>query len=756
MKRTFVKVVKVALGVATIFGLSSQPILAQKDVDAKIEKLLSKMSLEEKVGQMTQIDMNLIAKDGYGNTDGTLDPEKLKTAVSKYYVSSIFNPVGRAYSVETWNNIITQIQDAVKKTPNKIPVLYGIDAVHGTTFTLDATLFPQNLGIAASRNEELAKQAGKITAIQVRASGIRWNFSPVLDAGRQPIWSRFGETWGEDGYITKVMGVASIKGMQESGLNSPSGVASCMKHFIGYSAPRSGKDRTPAHIPDIILREYYLPQFKAAVEAGSPTIMINSAEVNGVPTHANDYLLKDVLRKELGFKGVVVTDWEDIIRLHARHKIASSQKEAVKIAINSGIDMSMVPNDYSFHGYLVELVKEGQVSMETIDASVRRILKLKYDVGLFDNPYPEKEAVALFKKPEYDQVALDAARESITLLKNDGGVLPIAKGKKVLVAGPGAQSLSCIHGCWSYTWQGQDERFYPSTTKHITAAIQDKIGKDNVIVCSGKGFKDEECYNTQAITEKAKGADYIVLCLGEDAYAESPGSIDDLTLPQEQVKLAKAAAATGKPVVLVLTEGRPRVINEIVADMKGIVMAYWPGTKGADAIADVIFGDYNPNGRLPFTYPAATGDIILYDHKFTEKIQEGVTTVAYGGYKPQWEFGHGLSYTTFEYSDIKLSKSEFSGDEKVKVSVTVKNTGKVDGKHSVELYSRDLFASVTPDQKRLRGFKKVDIKAGQSAMVEFEIDRHDLAFVNRKLQTVTEPGEFEMMIGDKKAILTYK
>jgi beta-glucosidase len=738
-------------------------VYGQSDKEARIDALLAKMSVEEKVGQMTQVDLNVIAAGGYSNKDGKLDKALLETAVTKYFIGSVLNPVGRAYTTETWHKIITEIQDvSLKKSPNKIPVIYGIDAVHGTTFTLEATLFPHNIGLAATRNEALVKQAAKVTAMEVRASGIRWNFSPVLDLGRQPLWSRFPETWGEDVYITKVMGAASVKGMEEDGLKNPTAVASCMKHFVGYSAPRSGKDRTPAYIPDIVLREYYLPQFKAAVESGASTVMINSAEINGTPTHANAYLLKEVLRKELGFKGLIVTDWEDIIRLHTRHKIAASPEEAVKIAINAGIDMSMVPNDYSFHTILTQLVKKNEISVSRLDESVRRILRLKFDLGLFDNPYPEKNAHVNFKKPQFQQLALDAARESITLLKNDlkkdsvNHFLPLAKNMKVLVTGPAAANVTCLHGCWSYTWQGTDKSYYPSGIKSVKSAIEDKIGKSNVLSVLQTSFEGAGDYKLDSVKIKAAGADVIVLCLGEEAYAESPGAVDDLTLPEEQLELARVAAATGKPVILVLSQGRPRVISKIVPQMKGILLAYWSGNKGAEAISDVLFGDYNPDGRLPFSYPAATGDIVHYDHKFSEKIQESMKGFTYNGYKPQWEFGHGLSYTTFVYSDLKVSKTTFAGDEKISVTVTVKNTGKTAGKHVVELYSRDLFATITPCEKRLRKFEKLLLAPGESKEVMFELDRHDLAFVNNQLLTVTEPGEFELIAGDKKVMVNFK
>lgn len=761
MKRTLIILTVIVLGSGAAMGLFSMykgdP---PSEHDKKIKALLASMTLEEKVGQMTQLDMNMIARDGYANKDGSLDPARLKKAIDTFHVGSFINPVGHAYTAATWHKIITQIQDAALKGKNKIPVLYGIDAVHGATYTMESTLFPQNLGLAATRNTDLVKEAARITAKEVRASGIRWNFSPVLDAGRQPLWSRYAETWGEDVYIAKEMGVASIIGMEEDGLRSPSAVASCMKHFVGYSAPRSGKDRTPAHLPEIIMREYYLPQFKAAIEAGSSTIMINSGEINGIPVHANEHLLKDVLRKELGFKGLVVSDWEDIIRLHTRHKIAATPKEAVKIAVNAGIDMSMVPNDYSFHTLLVALVREGEVSMETIDAAVARILKLKFDVGLFEDPYPEKVAKAQLALAEYKQTGLQAARESVTLLKNDSSgnkaVLPLPKNKKVLITGPGADIVSSLHGCWSYTWQGRNEDYYPAGSKTIRTALEEKLGKEFTSYVPSGGFEDNAGFNEKLFLEKAKGSDCIVLCLGEASYAESPGAIDDLRLPASQTALAKKAAATGKPVILVLTEGRPRVVADIVPDMKAILLAYWPGSGGAQAIADILSGDYNPDGRLPFTYPAASGDLILYDHKFSEKVNEDFEGVKENGFRPQWEFGHGLSYSRFEYGPLQLSKKEFTGDEKITVTISVKNSGPMDGKHSVELYSRDLFASVTPDQKRLRKFKKVFIRSGETADVQFQIDRHDLALVNKSMQTVTEPGEFELMTGDQKIILTYK
>ena len=728
---------------------------AQTDLQ-KAEALIKKMTIEEKVGQMTQVTLAVIAKGGWGNQDGALDPAALKKAIIDYKVGSVLNTTAHALSVDTWREMMTQIQDEAKKTKLKIPVIYGLDGIHGQTYTLNSTLFPQSIGMAATRNPEMAAAIAKVTAKELRASGVRWNFAPVLDCGRQPLWSRFPETYGEDVYIGKTMGAVVIKAYEEDGLKNPTAVASCMKHYLGYSAPRNGKDRTPTYMPEIEMREYYLPQFREAVKAGASTIMINSGEINGEPVHASKYLLTDVLRKELGFQGLIVTDWEDIKRLHERHNVAATPRQAVVMAINAGIDMSMVPADFSFYDLLLEAVKKGEVPMSRIDDAVKRILVLKYKLGLFDNPYPEESAKSNFGKAEYQTLALDAAHEAMTLLKNQNNVLPLSKNVKVLVAGPSAQSISALNGCWSYTWQGKEEQWYPTDSKTILQAIADKLGSANVITTTGKGFDNPLNYDTTKIAASASGVDVIILCVGENAYAESPGNTRELALPDEQLALAKAAAATGKPVILLLTEGRPRFITSIEPSMKGILMTYWSGKKTAEAIADVLFGDYNPDGRLPFSYPKSMGEIVLYDRKPTEEIREVFNDNVNSGYDPLFAFGHGLSYTTFEYSDLSLSSTSISSSIKLTVSVTVKNSGSRDGKHTVELYTRDLYASITPSMKRLRAFQKINLKAGESRKVVFTLDKNDLAFVNAQLKTVTEPGEFEVMIGDKKAKFTYK
>jgi len=732
-------------------NLHAQIKKAVNPTDKKINDLLAKMTLEEKVGQMTQVTLGVVGT----KVDGELDAVALKKAVTDYKVGSILNVTNHALTVVQWHKLLTEIADEASKTRLKIPVIYGLDGIHGQTYTLESTLFPQNIGMAASRNMELAKAITKVAAKELRASGVRWNFAPVLDIGRLPLWSRFPETYGEDVFIGKTMGAAVIKAYEEDGLKSATAVASCMKHYLGYSASRTGKDRTPVYMPEIEMREYYLPQFREAVKAGASTVMINSSEINGVPVHASKYLLTDILRKELGFEGLVVTDWEDIKRVHDRHNIAATPREAVALCVNAGIDMSMVPSDFSFYDLLIEAVKQKEVPMSRIDDAVKRILVLKYKLGLFDNPYPEKEAIANFGKPEYQQLALDAAHEAMTLLKNETNTLPLSKNAKVLVAGPAAQSISALNGCWSYTWQGKEEQWYPADSKTILQTITAKLGAANVVTTTGKGFDNPLNYDAAAFTTAAANVDAIILCLGENAYAESPGNIADLALDENQVALAKAAAATGKPVILVLTEGRPRFITAIEPQMKGILMAYWSGKKSGEAIADVLFGDYNPNGKLPFSYPRSMGEIVMYDRKPTEEIREVFNDDIHTGYNPLFEFGHGLSYTSFEYSDIKLSTAQLKGNAYLAITVKVKNTGARDGKHTVELYSRDMYASITPNMKRLRAFQKIDLEAGETKTVSFSINKDDFAFVNEQLKTITEPGDFKVMIGNLSAGFHY-
>jgi len=741
--------------ISTIIMLSSMSSNSQSNISQEeqfVNALLQKMTIEEKAGQMTQVNITVLATQDDATNLPTgaraLDPSKLQKALVDCNVGSVLNALEGRKHLEGWHEIISDIQFiATTKTRLKIPVLYGVDAIHGATYLFGSTLFPHNIGMAASRNTDLEKQSAIITALETKATGVKWNFDPVFDIGRQPLWPRFPETYGEDVAITKAFGVAAVKGYEESG------IASCMKHYVGYSKPATGWDRTPAYIPEIELREYYLPQFKAAIEAGSRSIMINSGDVNGIPTHANKYLLTDVLRKELGFKGLAVSDWEDIIMLHTKHKVANSPKEAVKMAVLAGVDMSMVPMDLSFYHLLVDLVKQGEIPITRIDEAVKRILILKYQLGLFTNPYPDKNDFVHFKQEKYKQVALASALESMTLLKNNNQTLPLKSGKKILLAGPSANNKSSLHGCWSYSWQGNEEFRYPEATLTIKQAFENRIGKENVICESVAEYDNKANFTLKSVQE----VDYVVLCVGENAYAETPGSIKDLNLDFAQQNLVFEAHKYNKPIVLVLAQGRPRLITQVEPKSDAILLAYWPGEKGAEAIVQTLMGDYNPHGKLPFTYPKYTGHQVLYDCKYSETgltgTQEGFT---YNGYDPQFPFGHGLSYSTFEYSNLNLSTSELKGNNTLTVSVTVKNTSQRDGKEAIDLFSRDLFASVTPSYRRLRKFTQISLKAGESKAVSFELKAEDFMFVNANHKMVIEEGDFEIIIKDLVKGFSYK
>jgi beta-glucosidase len=709
------------------------------DPTSQVEALLARMTLEEKVGQMTQLEIGMVSSGKGVKTK--IDPVKLEKAVAKYGVGSIINVTDEAFTIDQWHDTIRQIQVSAQKNRLKIPVLYGIDSIHGVTYTVGSTLFPQEIGMAATWNPELMKRAAKITALETRACGIPWNFSPVLDVGRQPLWPRFYETFGEDPYLAKVMGVATVLGYEGTNIAAKDHVASCLKHYMGYSAPLSGKDRSPAWIPENYLREYFMPPFQAAIAAGAHTIMVNSGEVNGVPVHASHYLLTELLRNELGFRGMVVSDWEDIKKLVSQHRVAATEKEATRIAVMAGIDMSMVPSDYSFSDNLIALVKEGAVPQARVNEAVGRILRLKFELGLFDSPMPDSALKSRFGSAESRAVSLQAACESITLLKNSGNLLPLPKGGKVLVTGPTADSLVSLNNGWSYTWQGAKSELYPKDRLTIRGAIEARVGKQNISYVPGSTL-DKEVNITEAV-EAARNADVAVVCIGEGAYAETPGNIEDLTLDEAQLKLAAAVSATGKPVVIVLVEGRPRIISRIADGAHAILLAYNPGNEGGQAIADVLFGDFNPGGKLPFTYPRHPNAMIAYDHKPYELQDTSFGNVAS---RPQFEFGYGLSYTTFAYSDLRVEPKTVSEDATIAVSVTVKNTGQRAGNEVVQLYVGDLVASMTPPGKRLRRFAKIHLDPAQSKTLEFTLLPSELSFVGPKNKLIVEPGEFEVMI----------
>jgi beta-glucosidase len=744
------KKIAVALSAVLLVGCGSankgkENSVKQARFDSEARKLVAQMTPEEKVGQMTQITLEQFGKSG---PDGVfvLDEQKLRDGVIHHHLGSILNNGGQARTAKNWQEIITRMQDlATKETRLHIPILYGLDTIHGANYVLGATLFPHNIGMAATGNVALAEKEGEIAALETRAAGVPWNFGPVLDLARQPMWPRVYETFGEDPYIASQMGAAFIRGQQGNDLSSPVKVATCMKHYLGYCFPWSGADRTPAYIPERQLREIFLKPYQAAVKAGTVTCMANSSEINGIPVHSSTFYLKDLLRDDLGFRGFVVSDWADIENLYTREMVAKDRRDAVKMAVMAGIDMSMVPYDYSFSDTLLELVNAGEVPMTRIDEAVTRILEVKYMLGLFQNPYPRKDLIAEVGAESSRQVNLQAAQESMTLLKNDGNLLPLAKGRKVLVTGPTANKLSVLNSGWSTTWQGDQEQLYPQEKNTILEAVQGKVGKDNVTFVEGAAF-DKEIDIAKAV-EAAGGVDLIVACVGEPCYCETPGNIDDLTMSEPQLKLVKALAGTGKPIVLVLVEGRPRVIRAIAGDAKAILMAYLPGLEGGQAVADVLFGDVNPSGKLSLTYPKFPAGFTWYDHKTSEEK---------GGnkYDPQWPFGYGLSYTTFEYRGLRADASEMGPKDKLTITVEVTNTGDRPGKEIVQLYLSDVVASITPPVKVLKRFEKIELKPKEMKTVRFELTWDDLAFIGRQNKPVVEDGEFKAQIGQMSVSFT--
>jgi len=745
------KVARISL-FAALLALTASLTYAQPAVEVRVQNLLDQMTLEEKVGQMTQITLEVVSVgEGPGIREPLmLDRKKLREIILDRGVGALFNVGTHAHSLESWNEIISEIQDVAREGRLKIPVLYGIDAIHGATYTRGATLFPQSIGMASTWNPDLLRLASEITAVEVRASGIPWNFNPVLDSGRQPLWPRLWETFGEDALLTTAMGVAYVKGQEgdANDISAPDRVASCLKHYIGYGHPVSGKDRTPAWVPDHYLRQYILPPYIAAVAAGAHTVMVNSGDINGVPVHINRYLLTDLLRGELGFKGLIDSDYADIAKLYQNHRVAADNKDAVRMAVMAGIDMVMVPADFSFTDDLIALVREGKVPMSRIDEACGRILKLKYQLGLFDNPYPDKSLKARFATPEAAVINLRAAQESLVLLKNEGGILPLKKSAKILVTGPTANRLSVLNGGWTYTWQGNREDLLPKDKLTILKAIAAEAGANRVSFSLGSTYDSEA--DIAAAVKAAKKADVVVACLGEEPYCETPGNIGDLTLPQSQLDLVLALQKSGKPVVVVLLQGRPRIIRPIVDGARAILLAWLPGMEGGRAIADVLFGDANPSGRLPVTYPRSPNDLVLYDHLWTEN------TGGTNRFNPQWPFGFGLSYTTFAYSDLKLDKSSAARGEVITASVTVTNTGQVAGLETVQLYLSDLVASIAPPNKRLKGFRKIELAPGESKTVYFTLSGEEMSFIGLDGKPVIELGEFRVTVADLSSNFTLK
>ena len=728
-------------------------------IEAHIQEWLKKMTLEEKIGQMCEITIDVVSDFEASKKNGfTLNPAMLDTVIGKYKVGSLLNvPLSVAQKKEKWAEAIKQIQDLSMKEIG-IPCIYGVDQIHGTTYTLDGTMFPQGINMGAAFNRELTEKAAAISAYETKAGCIPWTYAPVVDLGRDPRWSRMWENYGEDCYVNAEMGKASVRGFQGSDPNhiGEYNVAACMKHYMGYGVPVSGKDRTPSSISRSDMREKHFAPFLAAIRQGALSVMVNSGVDNGIPFHANRELLTEWLKEDLNWDGMIVTDWADINNLCTRDHIAATKKEAVKIAINAGIDMSMVPYEVSFCDYLKELVQEGEVPMSRIDDAVARVLRLKYRLGLFENPYWDIKKYNKFGSEEFARVALQAAEESEVLLKNEGNILPLAKGTKILLAGPNANSMRCLNGGWSYSWQGHLADQCAGAYNTIYESLCNKYGKENIIYEPGVTYapykNDNWWEENQPEIEKsvaaASRADVIIACIGENSYCETPGNLTNLTMSENQRNLVKALAATGKPVILILNQGRPRIINDIVPLAKAIVNVMLPSNYGGDALANLLAGDANFSGKMPFTYPKHINALANYDYKPCENMGQMGGNYNYDSVMDvQWEFGFGLSYTTYSYSNLKVDKTSFTADDVLTVSVDVTNTGKVAGKESVLLYSKDLVASSTPDNIRLRNFEKIELNPGETKTVTMQLKGSDLAFVGYDGKWRLEKGDFTIKCG---------
>lgn len=736
-------------------------IPSDPEIEANIQNWLKKMTIEEKIGQMCEITIDVVTDFEASQKDGfTLDKAKLDTVIGKYKVGSLLNvPLSIAQPKEKWAEAIRQIQELSMKEIG-IPCIYGVDQIHGTTYTLDGTLFPQGVNMGATFNRDLVKREAEISAYETKAGCIPWTYAPVVDLGRDPRWSRMWENYGEDCYVNAEMGKASVIGFQGEDPNhiGKYNVAACMKHYMGYGVPVSGKDRTPSSISRSDMREKHFAPYLAAVRQGALSVMVNSGVDNGMPFHANREFLTQWLKEDLNWDGLVVTDWADINNLCTRDHIAATKKEAIKIAINAGIDMSMVPYEVSFCDYLKELVEEGEVPMSRIDDAVARVLRLKYRLGLFDKPYWSTEDYPKFGSEEFAQVALQAAEESEVLLKNEGGILPLAKGKKILLAGPNANSMRCLNGGWSYSWQGHRADECAQAYNTIYEALCNKFGKENILYEPGVTYApykndnwwEENVPEIEKSVAAAQNADVIIACIGENSYCETPGNLTDLNLSANQQDLVKALAETGKPVILILNEGRPRLIKDIEPLAKAVVNVMLPGNYGGDALANLLAGDANFSGKMPYTYPKHINALATYDYKPCENIGQMGGNYNYDSVMDiQWPFGFGLSYTTYKYSNLKVDKAQFTADDELTFTVDVTNTGSVAGKESVLLYSKDLVASSTPDNIRLRNFEKVSLNPGETKTVTMKLKGSDLAFVNYYGKWTLEKGDFKVKCGDQ-------
>ena len=724
-------------------------------LEAKVEKTLQKMTLDEKIGQMLELNLDIMGKYD-ANRVWQLNETMLDTCISKWKVGSILNAPGtRAATVEQWQNWIQLIQKKSMKYLG-IPDIYGLDHNHGVTYTQGGTLFPQPINLGASFDTELVRADAEITAYESRAANCPWVYNPVVDLSRDPRWPRVYESFGEDAIVNSKMVVAEIKGYQGDDPNhiDQYHVGTSTKHYFAYGAPWSGRDRTPAYLSPQMIREKYFEPFKAAALAGTLTMMVNSASINGVPVHASYEYLTKWLKEDLQWDGFLVTDWADINNLFTREKVAKDKKDAIRIAINAGIDMSMDPYSVDFCVLLKELVQEGKVSMARIDDAVRRILRAKYRLGLFEKPNTGGKGYEKFGSDEFAQQALKAAEESEVLLKNEGNILPLDKGKKILLTGPNANQMRCLNGGWSYTWQGSRAEDLSEKYNTIYEALCNKYGKDNIILEQGVTYNENGAYydenkpQIQKAVDAAAKADIIIACIGENSYTETPGNLSDLWLSKNQRDLVKELAQTGKPIVMVLNEGRPRLIADIEPLAKAVVAILIPGNYGGDALANLLAGDANFSAKMPYTYPREINSLNTYDYKVSEEV--GTMAGAYNydaKVSLQWPFGYGLSYTTYEYSNLKVDKVSFTADDILTVTVDVKNTGSRAGKEAVLLYSSDLVASVVPDNKRLRDFTKIALEPGELKTVTFQLPAKNLAFVGADGRWILEEGDFLLKVG---------
>lgn len=734
-------------------------IKSDPKIEAQVEQTLKKLTLEEKIGQMMELVTDLF---GANDKNGVfyIDEHKTDSILSRYKIGSILNaPNTCAPTAKQWEKYIAQIQKISMKRIG-IPCVFGLDQNHGSTYTQGGTLFPQNINVAATFNREIARRSAEATAYETRAVSIPWTYSPTVDLGRDARWPRIWENFGEDCYLSSEMGKAMVYGFQGEDPNNIDQyhIATSMKHFMGYGVPWTGKDRTPAYISPADLREKHFAPFLAGLQAGALTVMVNSASVNGMPMHANKDILTGWLKEETGWDGVLITDWADINNLYTREMVAKDKKDALRIAINAGIDMIMEPYSCDACGYLVELVKEGKIPMSRIDDACRRVLRMKYRLDLFKNPTQKLKNYPKFGGKEFAKLALEGATESMVLLKNEGNILPLQHGKKILLTGPNANQMRCLDGGWSYTWQGHRADEFAGKYNTIYEAFCNEYGKENVILNQGVTYNEKGKYweenepQIQGAVDAAKNVDVIVACIGENSYTETPGNLTDLWLSENQRNLVKELAKTGKPVVLVLNEGRPRLIADIEPLAQGIIDILIPGNMGGDALANLVSGKSNFSGKMPYTYPKEINSLANYDFKKSEEV--GTMEGAYdynAKITQQWGFGYGLSYTSYKYSNLKVSQSDFRHGDIIKVSVDVKNTGKVAGKESVLLFSSDLIASMVPDGRRLRAFDKVELQPGETKTMIFELKTDDLAFVGWNGKWRLEEGDFKLMIADQSA-----